>query len=143
MTTHASVRRALPPAVLLAALAPLLVAGCHRADSTLLVEVSGDLTLQPTAFHVTVTVEGRVKAALEVPPNPSGTITLPASFSVELDRSFTGPVTIAVDARDGAGNTIASGETTQDHINAGGETIINVTIVAPSASGPPIDGGGA
>jgi hypothetical protein len=132
--------------MLFAAAVPLVAAACHRADSELLVEVSGDLTLQPTVFLVTMSVDGRAKPTFPVPSNPSGTITLPASFSVELDRSLTGPVTIAVDAQDAGGNTIASGQTTQEHINAGGETVIAVTIVAPQATGPQAatdsDGGG-
>jgi hypothetical protein len=129
--------------MLLAALAPLMAAACHRADSVLLVEVSGDLTLQPTVFQVTMNAGGQSKPTFPVPPNPSGTIALPASFTVELDRSLTGPVTIAIDAQDAGGNTIASGQTTQEHINTGGETVIAVTIVAPGTGQPPsgTDGG--
>ena len=52
-------------------------------------------------------------------PRPT-TISLPTSFTVELDRSITGPVTIAIDALDDGGYVLASGTTTQTHINTGG-----------------------
>jgi hypothetical protein len=64
-----------------------------------------------------------------VPPAPT-TISLPTSFSVELDRSITGPVTIAIDALDEGGYVLASGTTTQTLINTGGETIIAVMLGA-------------
>jgi hypothetical protein len=85
-----------------------------------------------------------------VPPTPTA-ISLPASFSVELADTLTGPVTVHVDAFDGAGGGLGSGDTTQDHINAGGETIITVTIASGIAlpastvglsgdAGPPLGG---
>jgi hypothetical protein len=94
-------------------------------------------------FLVTMNAGDQSKPTFPVPSNPSGTIALPASFTVELDRSLTGPVTIAIDAQDAGGNTIASGQTTQEHINTGGETVIAVNIVAPATQSPPgTDGGG-
>ena len=101
-------------------------AACQRDDSILLVEVAGDLTLTPARLTVTVTANGSSRL-LMVPPTPT-TISLPTSFSVELDRSITGPVTIAIDALDDAGSVLASGATTQTHINTGGETIIAVIL---------------
>jgi hypothetical protein len=103
-------------------------AGCNRADSFLLVAVGGDLTLQPTQFQVTVSA-GMQNKQFFVPREPaSSPIALPASFSIELDRDLTGPVTVYVLAVDGGGTAIAEGQTTQTHINAGGETIVAVTI---------------
>jgi hypothetical protein len=99
---------------------------CHRADSILLVEVGGDQTLMVAQLQVTITVENQTRM-LTVPPSPT-TITLPASFSVELDDSLMGPVSIHVDAFDSGGGLLGSGDTTQDHINVGAETIITVTI---------------
>jgi hypothetical protein len=113
--------------VLVTAVAALTA--CQRDDSVLLVEVSGDLTLMPTQLSVTVTAAGRSRT-FAVPPAPT-TISLPTSFTVELDRSITGPVTIAIDALDTGGNVVASGATTQIYINAGGQTIIAVTLGAP------------
>jgi hypothetical protein len=105
--------------------------GCQRDDSFLLVEVAGDVTLAPAQFYVTVTVGVRAKGFF-VPPEPTA-ISLPTSFTVELDRSITGPVKLTVEALDGAGYLMASGEATQTHINTGGETIVVVTLspVAP------------
>lgn len=99
---------------------------CQRDDSLLLVEVSGDLTLMPAQLTVTVTAGG-ISRVLSVPPSP-GTFSLPTSFSVELDRSITGPVTITIDALDGGGTIVASGASTQTHINTGGQTIVAVML---------------
>jgi hypothetical protein len=100
--------------------------GCQRDDSILLVTVGGDVTLMPVQLSVTVTASGSSRLLL-VPSAPT-TISLPTSFSVELDRSITGPVMIAIDALDDGGNVLDSGATTQTHINAGGETIIAVML---------------
>lgn len=116
---------------MLVALAGVLVAAaCQRDDSILLVEVSGDLALVPSQLSVTVTAEGDSHVLL-VPPSLTY-ISLPTSFTVELDRSITGSVTIAIDALDGNGYVLASGTTTQAHINAGGQTIIAVTLTGPT-----------
>jgi len=108
---------------------------CHSGNSILLVEVSGDLSLMPQQLAVTVTAGGRTKAPLLIPPVPTP-ISLPTSFTIELDGSITGPVTIAIDALDGNGSVMASGTTTQTHINIGGQTLIPVTIGSGSG-GPP------
>jgi hypothetical protein len=136
------------PAVALVVVSAALPA-CHRADSILLVEVAGDETLMVAQLQATMTV-GAETRTFNVPPTPTA-ISLPASFSVELDDSLTGPVSVHVDAFDGAGAVLGSGDTTQDHINTGGQTIITVTIasaVALAASttglhedaGPPFGG---
>ena len=114
--------------VLVAVAGVLATATCQRDDSILLVEVAGDLTLMPAQLSVTVTANGSSRLLL-VPPAPT-TISLPTSFSVELDRSITGPVTITIDALDDGGYVLASGTTTQTHINTGGETIIAVMLAA-------------
>jgi len=104
-----------------------LLAACRQVDSILLVEVGGDLSLMPAQFLVTVTAGGQTHMPFVVPPSPTS-IALPTSFTVELDRSITGPVTVQVDVFD-SGNVIASGSTTQTYINTGGETIIAVMLV--------------
>jgi hypothetical protein len=123
-----SLRARLSTLVAVAAL--LAAASCQRDDSILLVEVSGDLAWVPAQLAVTVTAEGD-SHLLSVPPSPTY-IYLPTSFTVELDRSITGSVTIAIDALDGNGSVIASGTTTQAHINAGGQTIIAVELAGPT-----------
>jgi hypothetical protein len=123
----------LPVLVIVASLLAAATAACQRDDSILLVEVAGDLTLMPAQLTVTVTANGS-SHLLFVPPAPT-TISLPTSFSVELDRSITGPVTIAIDALDESGTVLTSGATTQTHINAGGDTIIAV-MLASTVVGP-------
>jgi hypothetical protein len=131
-------RRAFVPFAAVAASTALVA--CHRSDSILLVEVAGDLTLHPIALQVTVTT-GTQTRSLAVPSAPGPTITLPASFSVELDPSLTGPVAVSVEAMDASGSVIARGMATQENIDVGGQTIITVMLAAVSASG--VDGGGA
>jgi hypothetical protein len=113
---------------LLAAVA--LLAACEQGGSILLVEVAGDLTLMPAQLSVAVTAGGIDHPPFRVPPAPT-VISLPTSFTVELDRSITGAVTIAIDALDGYGYVVASGTTTQSHIASGGQTIIVVTLGTP------------
>jgi hypothetical protein len=114
------------------------LAACQQADSILLVEVAGDLALMPAQLSVTLTAAGQLHQPILVPPAPT-TISLPTSFTVELDRSITGPVTIAIDALDGGGYVVASGTTTQTYINTGEQTIVTVTLVSTS---PAAGGGG-
>jgi len=111
---------------LVAAAGLLALGACQRDDSILLVEVAGDVTLTLAQLAVTVAAD-RESRGLLVPPEPT-TITLPSSFTVELDRSITGPVTIAIDGFDANGYIVGSGATTQTHINTGGQTIMTVTI---------------
>jgi hypothetical protein len=121
------------------------LAACQQADSILLVEGGGGLTLMPAQLSVTMTAGGQTHPPMLVPPAPTS-ISLPTSFTVELDRSITGPVTIAIEALDGSGSIMASGSATQTYINTGGQTIISVTLGTGSATsndaGRPDMGGG-
>jgi hypothetical protein len=129
-------RRAFIPFAAVAASTAL--AACHRSDSMLLVEVAGDLDLHPVALGVGVTI-GTQTRLLQVPAAPGAQLTLPVSFSVEVDPSLRGPVSIAVDAKDAGGGVIARGLTTQDNIDVGGQTVLTVMLV--STSSPGIDAG--
>ena len=108
-------------------------AACHRGDSILLVEVAGDLSLAPTSLNVTVQPSQAGDRTFMVAPRDGAAITLPASLSVELAPTLTGPVTVEVDAIEG-GYVIASGTTTQQEINVGGQTIVVVTLLGGSMS---------
>jgi hypothetical protein len=103
------------------------LAACQQADSILLVEVGGDLTLMPAEMQVTVTAGGQTHGPIFVPPSPTP-FTLPTSFTVELDRSITGPVTIAINVFDANGYLVAFGSATQTFIDTGGQTIVAVTL---------------
>jgi hypothetical protein len=128
--------RALVPFAAVAASTALFA--CHKSDSILLVEVAGDSTLHPVALQVAVTI-GRQTRSLAVPSAPGPAITLPASFSVELDPGLTGPVAVSVDATDASGFVIARGTAIQDNIDVGGQTILTVVLVAFSVQN--VDGG--
>jgi hypothetical protein len=126
-------------AVHLAIVVAALGSSCHRADSILLVEVAGDLRLQPAQFYVVVEVTKRPPPKpFSIPPVPA-TISLPASFTIELDRSLTGPVVVSVDAYDANMTFLGSGQTRQDHIKVGDDTIIVVNLM--TANGVDLDGG--
>jgi hypothetical protein len=85
-----------------------------------------------------VTIGGQTRS-LAVPSAPGPAITLPASFSVELDPGLMGPVAVSVDATDASGFVIARGTATQDNIDVGGQTILTVVLAAFSV--PNVDGG--
>ena len=63
-------------------------------------------------------------------PAAGGSVSLPASFTVELPGSVTGPVSVMVQALDGYSTIIAEGTATQRDLNVGGQTILVVTITA-------------
>jgi hypothetical protein len=113
-------------------------AACHRGDSILLVEVAGDLSLAPTSLNVTVQPSQAGYRTFMIAPKDGAAITLPASLSVEMAPTFTGPLTVEVDAIEGS-VVIASGTTTQQEINVGGQTIVVVTLVGGST--PTVDAG--
>jgi hypothetical protein len=132
--------RAFVPVAAVAASTVLLA--CHRGDSILLVEVAGDVRLQPASFQVTVEpAQAGEKTFRVVPPGGAtgATVTLPASFSIEMAPNLTGPVTVMVGAIDVNGLTLGYGSTTETDINVGGETILVVSLT--SSSLPPADAG--
>jgi hypothetical protein len=129
-------RRAFVPLAAIAASTAWVA--CHRSDSILLVEVAGDLTLHPAKLVVAASVGAQTRS-LEVKPEAGKIISLPASFSIELAPTLSGPATVVIDATDAAGLVIAHGTTTQQNLNVGGETIITVTMI--SGSPPEVDAG--
>jgi hypothetical protein len=118
--------------------ASTVFAACHRGDSILLVEVAGNLSLTPTSLSVTVQPSQAGYRTFMAAPKDGSAISLPASLSVELAPTLTGPLTVEVDAIAG-GFVIASGKTTQQEINVGGQTIVVVTLLGGSM--PPVDAG--
>jgi hypothetical protein len=140
-----------------AALAALLApAGCAKSDTILLITISGPrvsartgLDLVPFQFRATITA-GIDTKSIDVPrePHPSP---FPQSFSVALDRSHTGPITVSIVALSEFQQEIASGTTTQQHIVIGGQTVISVALTeieppdqgdgGTPDTGAPADGG--
>ena len=102
---------------------------CHHPQSVLLVEVAGDLYLTPASFSVTITPARTAPRSFFITPQSAGAITLPASFTVELSGTITGPATVEIEALDPLGYVLASGTTTQQDLNVGGQTIVVVTLV--------------
>jgi hypothetical protein len=129
-------------AALLAVLATTLLGGCRRPNSYLLVEVAGDLRLVPEQLQVAVDCfNPKESKVFNIPPDP-WPITLPASFSIELDRNTIGPVVVYVSALGAKGAFIGSGQTRQEHIKVGDDTIIVVWLVPPDGGGDPDAGSG-
>jgi len=120
-----------------AAAALLIAVGCRKPDSILLVEVASTLSIMPSQLAVTVSA-GLDSKRFDVPPLP-GSIQLPASFTIELDRSRGGPLTISIDALDQGSSVVACGTTSQDHYEIGGQTVI--TVFLDTCDGNPDTGG--
>ncbi|HEV3032011.1 MAG TPA: hypothetical protein VG319_10250 [Polyangia bacterium] len=115
--------------------------GCKLSDSILLVEVAGSADLMVSQFSVTVTA-GLDARNFRVPPMPTPEpISLPASFTIALDRSHMGPITLSIDALDASGSPIGFGTTMQQHIQIGGQTSISVMLTAELP--PDVGDGGA
>ena len=130
--------RAFVPVAAVAASTVLLA--CHRGDSILLVEVAGDLRLQPASFQVSVEPAQAAQKTFRVTPQGGATtVTLPASLSIEMAPNLTGPVMVMVGAFDVNGLTIGYGSATQTDINVGGETIVVVNLTPTSPL--PVDAG--
>jgi hypothetical protein len=128
---------------LLSLLGLSFASACKQPDSILLIEVSGPTDIMAVQFYVTVAVDTyHTTEAFYVPatPMPSDhTIVLPASFTIELDSSHSGPIAITIEARDAEKSPLGSGSTMQQHIELGGQTIIPVTLTdAPPPGG--VDG---
>jgi hypothetical protein len=102
-------------------------AGCKQSDTVLLVTVYGPSSLKATQLSVTVTAGIDARNIL-VPATPGDVIPLPASFTISLDRSHMGPITISIDALDSSG-TIGFGTTMMQHIQIGGQTDIAVMLM--------------
>ena len=128
--------RALVPVSAVAASTVLI--GFHRGDSVLLVEVAGDLALAPASLNVSVQPAQAAQRTFTVAPKDDSAISLPTSLSVEMAPNLTGPVTVEVGAVVGA-FIIASGTTTLENINVGGETI--AVVMLNGGTPAPVDAG--
>ena len=114
----------------------LTLSGCKKEDTILLIELYGPAHLEPWQFRATIFAnEARV---IELPKPPQAS-PLPQSFSLALDRSHTGPITVDIRALGENTFEIASGITTQRHIVIGGQTVIAVELTEEMP--PDVDGG--
>jgi hypothetical protein len=105
------------------------VVSCHQPQSVLLVEVAGDVTLTPTYLNVTVAPTGAGPRDFQI--TASGGAVLPASFTVQLPATITGPVTVSITAVDAQGGVLGYGIATQKNLDVGGQTIVVVTLMKP------------
>jgi hypothetical protein len=106
----------------------------------LLVEVAGDLTLMPAALGVGVSTPRTADRSYYISP-PSGVVSLPASFTVELPGTIVGPVTVTVTAFDPLGIILGFGMATRQNLDVGGQTILVVTLVSNGSVVPEPDAG--
>lgn len=124
-------------AALVLAGAGALVANCAQSDTVLLVHVTASAAPLDgiQQLHTTIRVGGQTRV-LDVPDSPVA-IALPTSFTVQLARSFSGELTVNVDARDAGGATIASGNQTVSPLQVGQKNEMTVDL----APGPTPDAG--
>jgi hypothetical protein len=137
----------------LAALGVLLVpAACNQADSILLIEISGPRheDFVPWSFNATITPGTAEPKSFDIPKMRRPTL-LPQSFTIALDHSLTGPVTVSIIAYGEDSQPLGYGTTVQQHIVIGGQTVISVALTeieppdqgdgGTSDTGAPADGG--
>jgi hypothetical protein len=118
----------------------LASAACSKQQTILLVEVAGPAGLDAHQLDVTVTA-GLDTRAFMVPETPApDAFSLPVSFTITLDSSQMGPITVSVDALDFAQSPVGYGTTMMQHIVLGGQTVLEVML---SDQLPPqdVDGG--
>jgi len=119
-----------------------LAANCSQSDTVLLVHVTASAAPLDgiQQLHTTLRVGGQTHV-IDVPDAPVA-IALPTSFTVQLARSFTGDLSVNVDARDAGGVTIASGSQTVSPLQVGQQNELTIDL-APGAvpdagmDGPP------
>jgi hypothetical protein len=138
MTRRRTHARWLPALTLLLGLAP---AACSKQQTILLVEVAGPAGLDAHQLDVTVTAGLDTPRAFMIPetPDPSA-FSLPVSFTITLDSTRMGPITVSVDALDLTQSPVGYGTTMMQHIVLGGQTVVEVML---SDQLPPqdLDGG--
>jgi len=103
---------------------------CAKQETVLLIEVAGPASITPSQFDVMVTAGLDTRAFMVPPvPEPQGSeITLPASFTISLDSSRTGPITVSIDAVDVDQSPVGYGTTMMQHIVLGGQTVLEVML---------------
>ncbi|HEV8322368.1 MAG TPA: VCBS repeat-containing protein [Myxococcota bacterium] len=121
--------RGIGGAALLAAGLAAAAAGCHR-HSVIVVEVTPSVGYDGAGIAqlvATFSLAGQDDDMEAFPAMPGAPITFPASFAVSLRGSLDGDVTVAISARDAAGNELATGATTaaidRHHSTTAGVTI--------------------
>jgi hypothetical protein len=127
-------------AALVLAGAGVLVVNCSQSDTVLLVHVTatagGVDGIQQ--LHTTVRVGGQTHV-IDVPDAPVA-IALPTSFTVQLARSFNGDLSVNVDARDGGGTTVASGNQTLSPLHVGEQNELTIDLAPGAAPDGGMDG---
>jgi len=139
---NAGRRSSFIPVALLVLGVGALAANCSQSDTVLLVHVTASAAPLDgiQQLHTTLRVGGQTHV-IDVPDAPVA-IALPTSFTVQLARSFTGDLSVNVDARDAGGVTIASGSQTVSPLQVGQQNELTIDL-APGAvpdagmDGPP------
>jgi hypothetical protein len=110
-------------------------AGCAESDTVVSVQVVGNV-LDIQRLRATVTVGARMRT-LSIPQGPRA-ISLPATFTVQMDRSIQGMLVVTIDALDAGEAVIASGTATLPGLIVGQRNDIAIDLT-PGDGGP--DGG--
>jgi len=127
-------------AALILAGAGALAANCSQSDTVLFVHVTASSAPVDgiQQLHTIVRVAGQTHV-IDVPDAPVA-IALPTSFTVQLARSFSGELSVHVDARDGTGAIIASGNQTVSPLQVGRQNEVTVDLAPGSTPDAGMDG---
>jgi hypothetical protein len=117
-----------------------LAGGCSDTKTVIFVSVTGDAT-GISQLKVVLATAGLSTTFFIPSPPPKELFSLPTSFTVEMDRSRQGDLTVDIEAQDAAGKKLAGGSGILTNIDVGhrNEMDVALTTETPPAGGD--DGG--
>jgi hypothetical protein len=129
-------RRAFLVAAFALAAATSWAGACTQADTVVSVLVRGNLP-DVQQLQVTLTIAGQMRT-LMIPDRPRP-ISLPTTFTVQMDRSLQGTLQVTVVALDGQGAALGQGDWAVTNLAVGQANQVPIDLMPTSGPGP--DGG--
>jgi len=114
----------------------LALGSCAKPNTVLLVTVEDDSHRLTTITQLKVTVTvGEAKRPFNVPETPRLALDFPTSFTIEMDRSLIGLVSVHIDALNASVQILASGSATSAALDVGHTNSVTVHLGASVPDG--------
>jgi hypothetical protein len=117
-----------------------LAGGCSDTKTVVFVNVTGDAT-GISQLKVVLATAGLSTTFFIPSPPPKELFSLPTNFTVEMDPSRQGDLTVDIEAQDAAGQKLASGSGILTNINVGHRNEMDVALTTDTPPGGGDDGG--